>query len=91
MKKSNLNRNFKICCIGVMTISLIVLAFETFTKQEANMIKTVLDKLVKKWGVSKTTKIICLIMFGASTGGFIGVSVFPDEPEMSIEEKGDEK
>ena len=55
------------------------------------MIKTVLDKLVKKWGVSKTTKIICLIMFGASTGGFIGVSVFTDEPEMNIEEKGDEK
>ena len=52
------------------------------------MLKYVLDKTIRKWGISKT---ICFVMFtlaGASCAGSIAIMAIPNDPEAdNIEEK----
>lgn len=54
------------------------------------MIKTLFDKLIKLWGASKLTKVIALVIFGASAGGIIGANMIPDNPETDSDEAENE-
>lgn len=44
------------------------------------MIKLLFTELMEKWGPSKLTKVLSLMLLGGSIGGLIGANTIPDNP-----------
>lgn len=46
------------------------------------MIKLLFTELMEKWGPSKLTKVLSLMLLGGSIGGLIGANTIPDNPNV---------